>query len=79
MISGPPHRAWCNINNHLIREAPKSDVVDFVLKLSKQGLAKAFLRFKKDGERPYSHIFYLYLSPQLCYNTYFCKLRLWLQ
>ena len=79
MISGPPHHACCNINNHLIREAPKTDVVDFVLKLSKQGLAKAFLRFKKDGVRLYSHIFYLYLSPQLCYNTYFCKLRLRLQ
>ena len=79
MISGPPHHAWCNINNHLIREAPKTDVVDFVLKLSKQGLAKAFLRFKKDGVRTYNRIFYLYLSPQLCYNTYFCKLRLRLQ
>ena len=47
MISGPPYHACCNINNHLIREAPKTDVVDFVLNSPNKVWQRHFCASKK--------------------------------
>ena len=46
-LEGPPYHAWCNINNHLIREDPKTDVVHFILNPPNKVWQRHFCASKK--------------------------------